>query len=287
MKINLIKPYGFCSGVQNAIDLVMAARKENPDACLVLLYPLVHNENVTNYLKQQNISVADLKDKSVEEFLKEISEDSIVIFPAHGHNQKWQKILEERKIKYFDTICPLIKENIFKIKQSLAQNKKIVFVGDEKHLETQSILSINNQIQLFEDVNSIPENSTMCFQTTCDTNKAKLVIESCSKKQNIEIINTLCPVVENRLNQIESLESEGLAVVIGDKTSANANSLYKAAIEKFGSDKTLFINSLEDLKKEEVFLLSSDALNIVSATSTPTSLVDDIYNYLLNLNNDW
>ena len=86
MNVELIKPYGFCTGALKAIDLVKKVRKDNPDNNIILFGPILHNENINELMNNLKIRVLDLPYEAYSDVIDTLSIDDIVILPAHGHD---------------------------------------------------------------------------------------------------------------------------------------------------------------------------------------------------------
>ena len=131
MKITLASHYGFCSGVKNAINIVFKARKDYPNKNIYLLNKLVHNEAVINQIKELNIIVLDDK-RSIKEKIESI-DDGVIIFSAHGHDENLDKIAKDKNLIIVDSICPRVKRNMISIKQTINDNKNVIFIGITNH----------------------------------------------------------------------------------------------------------------------------------------------------------
>src|SRR2546430_10633104 len=82
LTIKLAKEFGFCYGVERAIDLAYAARKVYPDQPIYILGEIIHNPEVNDQLREMDIRFLAGKEKNAD--LEDLHEGDIVIIPAFG-----------------------------------------------------------------------------------------------------------------------------------------------------------------------------------------------------------
>jgi len=80
--VRLAKQFGFCYGVERAIDLAYAARKVFPDARLFLIGEIIHNPEVNAQIAA--LGIRNLLDASGRTHVEDLGPDDIVIVPAFG-----------------------------------------------------------------------------------------------------------------------------------------------------------------------------------------------------------
>ena len=97
-KIILVKPRGFCAGVDRAIEIVEKALEIHKK--VYVKHQIVHNTHVVEDLEKKGVIF-------VEE-LNEIPNDSLVIFSAHGVSPKVIEEAKKRNLKFLDATCPLV-----------------------------------------------------------------------------------------------------------------------------------------------------------------------------------
>ena len=94
MKVTILEPYGYCSGVERAMKIAIETKQNNPDKNVVVLGMLVHNEDSLKTLEKYGIKTIFVKNCSLEKLIDNISEPSILILTAHGHaNSIEEKLL--------------------------------------------------------------------------------------------------------------------------------------------------------------------------------------------------
>src|SRR5205814_6909318 len=94
LTIRLAKEFGFCYGVERAIDLAYAARKSfPPHKPIFLLGEIIHNPEVNDQIR--NLGIRTVSPKPTDEEIRRLSADDVVIIPAFGTEVGTRKKLEE------------------------------------------------------------------------------------------------------------------------------------------------------------------------------------------------
>lgn len=282
--IKTILPIGYCFGVKNTLDNVKKLANNNPTKDIVLFSAPVHNKNaIDDLLKIGNIFM--LKD-----YKKKNNNDSILVFSAHGHTSKQEQFAKENGFKIYDSICPFLMFRNKSVLKDIDSFDKIYVIGDEKHPETESLLSLkqgivclnpNNKIILEKDDLS---KVLVIYQSTINVDSFNLLNEELKKTfKNLTVIS-VCPECANRFNNLDKIafNQNDLIIIVGDKTSANTTSLFEKAKTKLDSKRVLFILNVDELKKVP---LQINIYNIYLTSGTSASLEDvtSISNYLENL----
>lgn len=144
-KINYLiaRHFGFCYGVENAIEISYRAIEENEGKRIFLLSQMIHNPDVNNDLIERGVKfLQDTNGKQLISFDDLTSED-IVIIPAFGAPLDVIAILESKKIKTesYNTTCPFV-ERVWKKSESIGKdNYTIIIHGKNSHEETRATFS--------------------------------------------------------------------------------------------------------------------------------------------------
>ena len=283
MKIDIIQPSGYCFGVMNAINEAIKIKKNNPFNNVYVLGELVHNEDVISFLNNHDIHTLVVNNNE-EEILKKINTNDILIFSAHGHNEKLDELLKNKKITFFDTTCKNVRKNLDLIKENI--DKGIIYIGKENHAETKAAISISNKVILYDldkglDFSKITFKEPIIInQTTLSflelNNIHKEILENIPKAN---IIDEICPVTRIRQENIINLKKDyDLLIIIGSKTSSNTNKLYELALKYHQNKKVLMIGSKKDLFNFD--LSNYKHVAIFSGTSTPNEIINEVKQYL-------
>ena len=282
--IKTILPIGYCFGVKNTLDNVKKLANNNPTKDIVLFSAPVHNKNaLDDLLKIGNIFM--LKD-----YKKKNNNDSILVFSAHGHTSKQEQFAKENGFKIYNSICPFLMFRNKSVLKDIDSFDKIYVIGDEKHPETESLLSLkqgivclnpNNKIILEKDDLS---KVLVIYQSTINVDSFNLLNEELKKTfKNLTVIS-VCPECANRFNNLDKIEfnQNDLIIIVGDKTSANTTSLFEKAKTKLDSKRVLFILNVDELKKVPL-PININNIYLTSGTSASLEDVTSISNYLENL----
>src|SRR5690348_12353739 len=143
LKIYLARHFGFCYGVENAIDIAFRTIQENPHKRIFLLSEMIHNPQVNADLQMHGVRF--LQDTQGRELIPfdELNADDIVLIPAFGTTIEMEKKLQEIgiQIEKYNTTCPFV-EKVWNRSQSIAtQQYTVIIHGKPNHEETRATFS--------------------------------------------------------------------------------------------------------------------------------------------------
>ena len=143
IQIYLARHFGFCYGVENAIEIAYKTLEENPGKRIFLLSEMIHNPGVNADLQANGIEfILDTYGNQIIAW-EEIFENDIVIIPAFGTTLETEEILRKRKIDAlkYNTTCPFV-EKVWKKSYHLGkENYTVIIHGKAKHEETKATFS--------------------------------------------------------------------------------------------------------------------------------------------------
>ena len=143
VKFFIARHFGFCYGVENAIEIVYRTIQENPNKRIFLLSEMIHNPKVNDDLEELGVSfIMDTQGNQLITW-DEITSNDIVVIPAFGTTLEIEKILSDKNIKTkeFNTTCPFV-ERVWKRSEKLGEdNYSIVIHGKKNHEETRATFS--------------------------------------------------------------------------------------------------------------------------------------------------
>ena len=143
LKIYLARHFGFCYGVENAIEISFRTIDENPGKRIFLLSEMIHNPQVNADLIEKGVKfLQDTGGKQLIPF-SELSPDDIVLIPAFGTTLKIEKELRDVgiKIEKYNTTCPFVEKVWNRSEQIASKGYSIVIHGKPKHEETRATFS--------------------------------------------------------------------------------------------------------------------------------------------------
>ena len=143
LQIYLARHFGFCYGVENAIEIAFRTVEENPGKRIFLLSEMIHNPQVNADLRGHGIEfLQDTYGKQLIPFT-ELTADDVVMIPAFGTTLQIERQLKEIGIQTekYDTTCPFV-EKVWNRSEAIAKkNYSIVIHGKPKHEETRATFS--------------------------------------------------------------------------------------------------------------------------------------------------
>ncbi|WP_338030009.1 4-hydroxy-3-methylbut-2-enyl diphosphate reductase [Fulvivirga sedimenti] len=139
----IARHFGFCYGVENAIEISYNALEENPDKNVYLLSQMIHNQEVNRDLEDRGIRF--IMDTDGTQFIpwESLTKDDIVIVPAFGTTLETEKILRDIgiEIQQYNTTCPFV-EKVWKRSLKLGEEGHTVIIhGKFRHEETRATFS--------------------------------------------------------------------------------------------------------------------------------------------------
>ncbi len=147
VKFLIPRHFGFCYGVENAIEISYRALEENPNKRVFLLSQMIHNQEVNRDLEERGIHfIMDTDGKQFIPF-SELTPDDVVIIPAFGTTLEIENLLNEKglEIQRYNTTCPFV-EKVWKRSAKLGEDKYSVIIhGKAGHEETRATFSHSMQ----------------------------------------------------------------------------------------------------------------------------------------------
>jgi 4-hydroxy-3-methylbut-2-en-1-yl diphosphate reductase len=139
----IARHFGFCYGVENAIEISFKALAENPGKRIFLLSQMIHNPEVNKDLTENGVQfLQDTEGKQLIPF-DTLTKDDVVIIPAFGATVEIEKKLLEKGIgiRKYNTTCPFV-ERVWKKSEQIGKEKYTIIIhGKYKHEETRATFS--------------------------------------------------------------------------------------------------------------------------------------------------
>lgn len=143
VRFKIARHFGFCYGVENAIEIAYRALEENPDKRIFLLSEMIHNPHVNTDLRERGVRfLCETSGKQLIPF-DELTPADVVIVPAFGTTLEIQAKLNQRGINpyAYNTTCPFV-EKVWKKSEEIGrQDYTIVVHGKRYHEETRATFS--------------------------------------------------------------------------------------------------------------------------------------------------
>ncbi len=143
VRFYIARHFGFCYGVENAIEISYKAIEENPDKRIFLLSQMIHNPDVNRDLLSRGVTfLMDTAGNQIIPF-SELTKEDIVIIPAFGTTLKIEMELNAIGIQVhkYDTTCPFV-DRVWKKAEKLGESDYTIIIhGKHKHEETRATFS--------------------------------------------------------------------------------------------------------------------------------------------------
>ena len=224
----IARHFGFCYGVENAIEISYKAIEENPDKRIFLLSEMIHNSDVNNDLIDRGVRfIMDTSGRHIINW-NELKSDDIVIIPAFGTTLEIEHKLSEIGIDplKYNTTCPFV-EKVWNRADSLGRDSFTIIVhGKYKHEETRATFSHSKE--------SAP---TLIIR---DIEETKLLGEFINKEINKKDFYS---VFKGRFTKdfdpeihLERIGVVNQTTMLATETQAIADYLKEIMIRKFGAE---------------------------------------------------
>lgn len=147
LRVRIARHFGFCYGVENAIEIAYQAIEDNPEKAsagqIFLLSEMIHNPHVNDDLQARGVRF--LRTTSGEQLIpfETLSADDVVIIPAFGAAREVEAQLAAQGVetKAYDTTCPFV-EKVWKRSAQIGKQKYTIIVhGKRYHEETRATIS--------------------------------------------------------------------------------------------------------------------------------------------------
>ena len=143
LRIYLARHFGFCYGVENAIDIAFKTLEENRGKRIFLLSEMIHNPQVNKDLTSNGVQF--LQDNSGKQLIpfEDLTKEDIVLIPAFGTTLAIEQKIRDLGIQLekYDTTCPFV-EKVWNRSEVIAKNNYTIIIhGKPKHEETRATFS--------------------------------------------------------------------------------------------------------------------------------------------------
>lgn len=221
--------FGFCYGVENAIEISYKAIEENPDKRVFLLSQMIHNQEVNSDLQSRGIKF--IMDTDGRQYIPwaELNRDDVVIIPAFGTTVEIENLLLNKglEVQKYNTTCPFV-EKVWNRSEKLSlENYTIIIHGKPNHEETRATFS-----------HSAQRGPSLVLRDMEDaTSLGNYII---GKKNSIEFLNEFSGKYTEGFDPHRDLERIGVVnqtTMLATETQAIADYLRGIMIQKYGLEK--------------------------------------------------
>ena len=271
MEVLLAEEYGFCFGVERAVDMVEEALAEG--GTIRSLGALIHNSQEMQRLEAKGVTTISTPD--------EAAGNTTAVIRAHGVTPQVQRELEESAAHVIDATCPFVTRVQHLAERAAAEGRDVVVAGNPDHPEMIGVVGYAPRntyvVRDASEVSGLPalRRPLVVSQTTIKLQTFQEVAEAVRAKSETEpqIINTICSATRDRQDAARALAGQVEAFyVIGGRHSSNSVKLL--AVCKEQCEKSFLIETAEEINPDD--LEGVNRVGVTAGASTPNWLIEQV-----------
>lgn len=164
LRILLAKEFGFCYGVDRAVDYAYETRQKFPDKTIYITTEIIHNPQVNRKLREMGIRFLSGCEAGNYKF-EDIKPEDVVIFPAFGASVEEMKHLIETGCVLVDTTCGSVMNVWNRVERNSRDGFTSIIHGKYSHEET---IATSSRALQFEGGRYIIVRGEEEAQVVCD-----------------------------------------------------------------------------------------------------------------------
>ncbi len=278
MQVLLADEYGFCFGVERAVEMVEEALTKGET--VRSLGPLIHNDQEMQRLGRHGVQTI------IEPV--QIGRGETAVIRAHGVTPDVQHELEEKASKVVDATCPFVTRVQKLAARAAGQDRHVVVVGNPDHPEMIGVKGYAPDhafvIRDETEVAGLPRlrNPLVVSQTTI---KAKTFFDTADAikertDDDVQVVNTICSATRDRQEAARALAGMvDVFYIIGGRHSSNSVKLL--AVCKEQCKKSFLIETEDEINPAD--LAGASRVGVTAGASTPDWLIKKIVQHLENI----
>lgn len=228
VKFYIARHFGFCYGVENAIEIAYKTVEENPGKRIFLLSEMIHNPGVNADLQKRGINfIMDTHGNHYHQW-DEITKDDIVLIPAFGTTIEIENRLREMGIptEQYNTTCPFV-EKVWNRANELGEKKYTVVIhGKHYHEETRATFSHSIRNAKSVIVRDIKETETL----------SKIILGEIPKEKFYKIFGGKYSEGFDVEKDLQRVGVVNQTTMLASETQEIADLLKETMIKKFGEE---------------------------------------------------
>ena len=278
MEVIVADNAGFCFGVKRAIKMANDTL-QGSQGQVKSLGSLIHNPQVVNSFARRGLEVVS--------DLENVEESDTVIIRSHGVGPEIRDSATSRGLKVVDTTCPFVTKAQHYAARLIAENYKVVMIGDKNHPEVIGVVAhtdgkaiVINTVAEAEALKFIPRMGVV-FQTTHAIGHVQQVVGALLKRgKEVRVFNTLCGATTSMQKTAIELarEVDGM-VIIGGKQSANTAQL--ADVCHKVNAKVIHVESSAELSED--WFRGLKRVGVSAGASTPDEVIAEIVDWITKI----
>ena len=264
LQIYMARHFGFCYGVENAIEIAFRTIEENPGKRIFLLSEMIHNPQVNDDLQERGVRF--LQDTSGNQIVpfEELNSDDIAIIPAFGTTLEIEKKLQEVGIPTakYNTTCPFVEKVWNRSEQIDSSDYTVVIHGKPKHEETRATFSHASSYTASVVIKDMEEAKRLAKYIKGEVDAKDFYTEFKGRYSNgFDASSHLQRI--GVVNQTTQLASE---------TQAIADYLKNTMIERYGVDENNIEERFADTRDTLCYATNDNQSAVIQMLNTPADL---------------
>jgi 4-hydroxy-3-methylbut-2-enyl diphosphate reductase len=231
LTIKLAKEFGFCYGVERAIDLAYAAKKYfsevSPSTPIYLLGEIIHNPEVNDQISNQGIQI--ISPKPTEADIARLNAGDVVMIPAFGTEVGTRKRLEEKGCILVDTTCGDVMSVWKRVRQYSKDSVTSIIHGKAKHEETKATTS---QARAYGSGHYLVVFNLKQTEDVCN-----YILHGGNKQEFLENFKGAYSVGFDPDSHLQAVGVANQTTMLRGETETVQRMIKDAMIQKFGIDK--------------------------------------------------
>jgi 4-hydroxy-3-methylbut-2-enyl diphosphate reductase len=281
-RVLIAAPRSFCAGVVRSIEIVEKLLETHGPPVYVR-HQIVHNKHVVSDLESRGAVFVDDEE--------EAPEGALVVLSAHGVAPEVYRRCEDRKLKVIDAVCPLVSKVHAEARRYAARGHRIALIGHAGHVEVEGTMGEAPEsmvlVETEEDASGLEleDGVQLAYltQTTLSVDDTQGVVDVL-RERFPDLVGPpsadICYATQNRQDAVKKIcEQATLVLVVGSRTSSNANRLVEVARDR-GVDAHL-IDDETDL--DPSWLDGHTVVGLTAGASSPEILVTRVADRLAEL----
>ena len=281
MQVLLADEYGFCFGVERAVEMVEEALQDGE--VVRSLGPLIHNDQEMQRLGKHGVT-------TISEPVQ-IGRGETAVIRAHGVTPEVQRQLEEKATKVVDATCPFVTRVQKLAARAAEQNRHVVVIGNPDHPEMIGVKGYapNHAFVIRDEteVANLPRlrNPLVVSQTTIKAQTFFDTAEAIKSRTDdeVQVVNTICSATRDRQEAARALAGMVDAFyIIGGRHSSNSVKLLAVCKEQCSS--SFLIETEDEIDPDD--LKGAEKVGVTAGASTPDWLIEKIVKHLESIGRD-
>ena len=282
MEVLLANEYGFCFGVERAVEMVEDALAEGGGP-IRSLGPLIHNAQEMERLGGKGVSTIDAP--------SEADSHTVAVIRAHGVTPQVQRQLEQRAAQVIDATCPFVTRVQHLAERAAEQGRDVIVAGNPDHPEMIGVVGYApDNTYVVRDAAEVATLPTLraplvVSQTTIKLQTFLEVAEAVRAKSDVEpqVVNTICSATRDRQDAARALAGEvDVFYVIGGRHSSNSVKLLAVCQEQ--CEKSFLIETPAEINPADV--VGARRVGVTAGASTPNWLIEQVVQRLHQLGDE-